>query len=1026
MSETILKALMRLFAIIANVNKDGVSETSRSIVESYLNQQLNQEKVNEYLKLFDEYLAFHHRTTKKKDGSFVKKRTSVNSVKVLMICQQINEELQQEQKVLVLLLLLEFISYGAEITDKELDFVKTVSDIFNIEKSDYLNSKAFILDTIKNVPVKENILTINKNENPISDEFKHIVNNKLNGHIFVLHIVCTNMFIFRYVGEDNLYLNGHIILLNRSYILTKGSAIRGSRINTIYYSDIESEFLHSKIKCKVIFTAKDVEFHFKNSENGLHHFNFSEQGGELIGIMGGSGVGKSTLLNILNGNLIPQKGSIKINGLDIYKNKEKLSGVIGFVPQDDLLIEELTVYQNLYFNAKLCFDDFSEIDLQKAVIKILEDLDLLEIKDLTVGNVLNKFISGGQRKRLNIALELIREPSVLFVDEPTSGLSSMDSEIVMDLLKQQALKGKLVIINIHQPSSDIYKMFDKLLILDRGGYLIYYGNPVEAVVYFKTMTNHVNALESECSSCGNVNPEQVLQIVESKVVNEYGKLTRTRKMSPQEWNELYKGNIESKFSEKQCEEKLPDNNFKIPDKFKQFKIFSIRNILSKLTNKQYMLINFTEAPLLAFILAVSIKYISGTVDNPNAYVFSENINIPIYMFMCILTALFIGLTVSAEEIIKDRQLLKREKFLNLSRFSYINSKVLIMFALSAIQTICFIVVGNLIMGIKGMTLAYWLILFSTSCFANILGLNISSALNSVVTIYILIPFIIVPQLLFNGTTVRYENLNKHIGSHQFVPFMGDLMTSRWAYEAMAVYQFKNNKFDKNFYPFEKEKSNAAFKNSFLIPSLQTKLEKCDRNIDQSSENENTIKDLRIIKNEINILAQQNKEHSFKFIDSLNINSFNNKISFAAQKYLRQEKRVYLKKFNQASDNIDYVYEDLIEKLGSKQNVDKLKNEYHNVCLDALIKNKQDIHKIHETNDRLLQMMDPIYKNPESNYGRAHFYAPQKNIFGLIFGTFWFNIFVIWLFVVVLYFTLLYDLLRKGIEGIGRFKIKKKR
>ncbi len=1023
MSETILKALMRLFAIIANVNKDGVSDTSRSIVESYLRQQLNQEKVTEYLNLFDEYLTFHHRSTKKKDGSFVHKRTSVNSVKVLMICQQINEELEQEQKVLVLLLLLEFISYGAEITEKELDFVKIVSDIFNIEKSDYLNSKAFILNSLKNVPVKENILTINNKEKPISPEFKHIVNSKLNGHILVLHIVCTNMYVFRYVGEDNLYLNGHIILLNRSYILTKGSAIRGSRINTIYYSDIEGEFLHSKIKSKVIFTAKDVEFRFKNSENGVHNFNFSEQGGKLIGIMGGSGVGKSTLLNILNGNLIPQQGSITINGLDINKNKEELSGVIGFVPQDDLLIEELTVYQNVYYNAKLCFDGFSEIDLKKIVNRVLEDLDLLEIKDLTVGNVLNKFISGGQRKRLNIALELIREPSVLFVDEPTSGLSSMDSEIVMDLLKQQALKGKLVIINIHQPSSDIYKMFDKLLILDRGGYLIYYGNPVEAVVYFKTMTNHVNALESECASCGNVNPEQVLQIVESKVVNEYGKLTRTRKVSPKEWHQLFKKNIESKFSEKQSDEKLPEYNFKIPNKFKQFKIFSIRNILSKFTNRQYMLINFTEAPLLALILAVSIKYISGTIDNPNAYVFSENINIPIYMFMCIITALFIGLTVSAEEIIKDRQILKREKFLNLSRFSYINSKVLIMFALSAIQTISFIVVGNLIMGIKGMTLAYWLILFSTSCFANILGLNISSALNSVVTIYILIPFIIVPQLLFNGTTVRYENLNKFIGSYKFVPIMGDLMTSRWAYEAMAVHQFKDNKFEKNFFDFKKEKSNAAFKNSFLIPTLQTKIEKCEENINKNTNKEKTIKDLRIIKNEICLLMKQNRDNGFKYLDSLNIHSFNKTIAVATQKYLRKEKKYYIKKFNNAVDNIDYTYEDLVDKLGSKQKFDKLKKEYHNVCLSGLVQNKQELHKIYETDDRLIQMMDPIYKNPESNYGRAHFYAPEKNIFGLAVDTFWFDIIMIWLTVVILYFTLLHDLLRKAIEGFGSLKFK---
>ena len=202
-------------------------------------------------------------------------------------------------------------------------------------------------------------------------------------------------------------------------------------------------------------------------------------GGQLIGILGGSGVGKSTLLNVLNGNYIPSSGKILINGFNLHIDKEKLQGIIGFVPQDDLLIEELSVFQNLYYNAKLCMANMPETELKRTVDKLLEDLDLYEIRNLTVGSPLNKFISGGQRKRLNIALELIREPMVLFVDEPTSGLSSMDSEMVMDLLKEQALKGKLVIVNIHQPSSEIYKMFDKLLILDRGGYMIYYGNPID-------------------------------------------------------------------------------------------------------------------------------------------------------------------------------------------------------------------------------------------------------------------------------------------------------------------------------------------------------------------------------------------------------------------------------------------------------------------------------------------------------------------------------------------------------------------
>lgn len=169
-------------------------------------------------------------------------------------------------------------------------------------------------------------------------------------------------------------------------------------------------------------------------------------------------------------------------------------------------MEDLTVFENLYYNAKLCFDGLSDYKLNKMVVSTLKDLGLHEIKNLKVGSPLNKKISGGQRKRLNIALELIREPSVLFVDEPTSGLSSRDSENIMDLLKELALKGKLVVTVIHQPSSDIYKMFDKLFILDTGGYPVFYGNPIDAIGYFKSQINDVTSEEVECFNCGNVNP----------------------------------------------------------------------------------------------------------------------------------------------------------------------------------------------------------------------------------------------------------------------------------------------------------------------------------------------------------------------------------------------------------------------------------------------------------------------------------------------------------------------------------------
>ena len=157
-------------------------------------------------------------------------------------------------------------------------------------------------------------------------------------------------------------------------------------------------------------------------------------------------MGKSTLLNVLNGNLKPQQGEILINGYRLYheKEREQLNGIIGFIPQDDLLLEDLTVRENLYYNAKLCLDNYNEAQINQVVDQVLTDLDLYEIKDFKVGKPLSKVISGGQRKRVNIGLELIREPFVLFVDEPTSGLSSVDSEMVMNLLREQGVVSNII------------------------------------------------------------------------------------------------------------------------------------------------------------------------------------------------------------------------------------------------------------------------------------------------------------------------------------------------------------------------------------------------------------------------------------------------------------------------------------------------------------------------------------------------------------------------------------------------------
>lgn len=1014
MSESILKALMQLFAIIATANKEGVNEKSRSIVESYLRLMLSSEQVTEYLQLFDKYVEERGGGVKK-DGTQERKRTSLNSVKVLRICEQINGELKQDQKLLVLLQLLEFISFGEEITEQEIDFVKTVSDIFNIPEDEYYNCYAFTLNPkLDEIPYKENILILDKNNESPNAEVKHLRFKDLEGHVMILFLPSINAYAFRYVGETELYLNGHSIMLNRTYVLPKGSAIRSPRIGSIYYSDIVSKFINAMNAEKVVFTAKGVEFRFKGSKNGLHNFNFCEQGGELIGIMGGSGVGKSTLLNVLNGNLQPQSGEILINGYNIYTEKEKLNGVIGFVPQDDLLIEELTVYQNLYYSAKLCFSDYTEEQIDEAVNKVLEDLDLKATADLVVGNPLNKTISGGQRKRLNIALELIREPLVMFVDEPTSGLSSMDSEMVMDLLKEQTLKGKLVIVNIHQPSSVIFKMFDKLLIMDKGGYLVYYGNPVDSVVYFKTMSNHVNATESECYHCGNINPEQVLQILESKVVDEYGRTTHKRKTTPEEWAAMYEEHSKSKIKFDTEKQDLPKNNFSIPGMFKQFRIFCERNILSKLANRQYMLINFLEAPVLALILAYFTKYIAGEGGNPNIFVFSGNENLPIYLFMGVVVSIFIGLTVSAEEIIRDRQLLKRESFLNLSHVSYLNSKIAVLFVISAIQTLSFVLIGNTIMEIHGMTLAHWLILFTASCVSNMIGLNISAALDSVVTIYILIPFLIVPQLLFSGTMVKFDKLNKAISSYEVVPVIGDLMPSRWAYEAMAVKQFRDNEYMKNFFLIEQKKSEAAYIGSYLVPALNNKIAKL-ANADEETRNQI----IGLLHTEVSKINDRTPKQQFEDIDLLTPEKYNDDVQENLTSFLDKTAKLYQQKQNKAISVLDREISSLAEELGGNKALVELKKNYTNEALSNFVLNRVDIEKIHDMGDHFIQVSDPIYKEPESHCGRAHFYAPFKQIGNLQIDTFWFNIIVMWIMNGLLYVLLVCDGLRWTITKFSK-------
>jgi ABC-type multidrug transport system ATPase subunit len=1049
MSEEILEALAVLFGIISKQD-GGVTEGLRGFVVDFFRGELDSQNVDKYMALYDERAEY---STKQEeapaeeeepegeegaDGVRKKKRkkaTRVNdSVKVLGLCKrQFNKTLNQQQKTIVLVKLLELVAAEQAFTENRMEIIGVVSEVFNIDRDEYRRLEAFVKARVKEELNHEDFLVFDEAPPTEGSSLKYIDSGYLDGEILFVRVNSVNLYFTKYTGGDEIFLNSRPVTRHAVLQFPPGSVFRTPKGAPLYYSDLVSTYNSDKKVDNLTFNANDLEFRFPNNAIGLRNVNISEGPGNLIGIMGASGAGKTTLLNVLAGLETPSAGEVLINGHNIHRDPDKIEGVIGYIAQDDLLIEELTVYQNLYYNAKLCFKDLTEEQLHARVIQVLENLGLDRIRDLKVGNVLNKKISGGQRKRLNIALELIREPAVMFVDEPTSGLSSRDSENVIDLLKELSLKGKLIFVVIHQPSSDIFKMFDKMLIMDTGGYPIFYGNPIEAVIYFKTAAHQVASDRGQCMTCGNVNPEQIFNIVEARVVDEYGEFTNKRKVLPEEWHQLYNENI--KLEKRPDAEEDPPGNLKLPSWFMQGTIFTIRDFLSKISNKQYLLINLLEAPLLALLLSLIIRYKS--VSN-GEYIYRHNENIPAFILICVIVALFMGLTVSAEEIIRDRKIKKRESFLNLSRSSYLVSKLIILFCLSAVQTLTFVLIGNTILEIQGMHVVYWLALFTVSCHANVLGLNISSAFNSAVTVYIIIPLLLIPQMILSGAIFSFDRLNNWISDKGTVPVIADMMASRWAYEGIAVSQYMNNDYTKGMFRHEIERSEAQYKFTYWSPEVLSSIDLTKYYLEHPEDSAS-----KRLPEMLGVIG-----HAFltdRYLGPLYAEK--GPAYFSAEGYsvakaeelrgaLEEVRKEYNNQLIRAGDAIEEAKYALVDYFKKHEPIEGFRtddylewamNRFFNEKLESVMQNESAEEKFILQNGQMLQMMDPGFRPPYPSPAegrpwydyRTHFYAPVK-YFGRqqAIDTFVFNICAIWLMTAFLYVSLYYEWLKKSIDFLG--------
>ena len=954
MTTGILDALMSLFAVFAAGRSSREAMLGRQAAQRYLSGRLSYELAEQYLKHYDVALnELNQGNPQETDEIKLAKRKSKLSVRLLKLAKQIQSELEAGDRLIMLTRLTELAKSTGTIDDAD-SFLNTVADALNVHSSDAAAIKAM---------VKCDSVQAASGESLFSIAFAH----EEAATVLACKTSLDDLFFIKDFGSGGLRLNGNPLIGGSTTAMAQGSVLKDTSGHALFFSDL----LHMCQSCghdhaAIEFHAIDVAHFFAYpSEPALRPLSIKAKAGELLGIMGASGSGKSTLLNILNGSQQPTFGSVLLNGHSVFDSELDAKGSIGHIAQQDVLISELTVYENLRFSAELSLGDLDAPEIELKVEQTLKRLGLWEIRNLRVGSLMDKTISGGQRKRLNIALELIREPSVLFVDEPTSGLSSRDSEHIMDILKELALRGKVIFVVIHQPSSDIFKLFDRLLLLDVGGFPVYQGNPLECLDYLKQMSNQVLSRDALCKACGTVNPEEIFETIESCMVDEYGHLTDTRRVSPQEWNDYYNilGNPES-VKPVQEPQALPKSTVQ-PTWLRQLNIFSRRDLLAKRKNRQYIWMNLLQAPILALLLAIFTKYQSG----PGEFVYRLSENLPQFLFISVIVSLFLGLSFSAEEIFRDRPTLRRERFLRLNWNAYLASKTGIMLLISAVQSFLYASVAVLVLKIPNALILMFLTLFSLSSFANVLGLSLSSAMKSAKNIYIIIPLLIIPQIIFGGAIIRYDRFNPIFTQVDRVPVIGNLMASRWGFESLAVYLTRENEADKPFVAIEDRMERAAWRRDFW----------CDSYRDLQDENVKSMEWSQAV---------------------LELETWG--YSVAGKQSLDELRDAFKLAYRDGFKERDM----LRESLAAKADLKEMKDRHHNEALHDWVMQTDRSQRISLSGRGLVQETAFIHQMPLGKQAwNAPFYAPYKQLGNQSYPTPWFNLGVLWAMSAVLYFLL---------------------
>jgi ABC-type multidrug transport system ATPase subunit len=576
--------------------------------------------------------------------------------------------------------------------------------------------------------------------------------------------------------------------------------------------------------------VRDLVCRFKNGAIGVDGVSFSATRGEMICVMGASGCGKSSLLRALAGQFPPVRGQVLLNGMSLYEDFDALKQYVTYIPQFDAFDEHLTIGENLDFAAAIRSPYLSRRERRRRIDGKLAELGLNERRDSVVGATHKKTLSGGERKRLNIGLDMIGSADIYLFDEPTSGLSSKDSEHVMEIIRTMA-HNKIVIVTIHQPSSKIFQMFNKAMLLDRGGRLVFFGPPPEMLSYFAEAEHqqHFGTPLGGCPACGTTRPEFVFDVLETPLrdlsgdviyeENDRAQLVPVRRYSPDFWRDKYEAwRLMRDVRQPSAEPPAPETaeaapaesrrpwNIRLREEFLQFRTLLARAFISKLRSKGNLATTMIAAPALAALIGAVLRY-----SEDGTYDFASSFHIPTYLFLSLVVAMFLGLTNSVDDIIRDRPVLQRERNLNVRLGWYILAKVLTLSLFAFIQCVFFILIGNWILEVRGMFWVFLVAMVLTAVSGIAIGLLISSLVSESKTAVNIIPIVLIPQIILGGALIKYEEMNQNLDfiysitrwfsehpeagqprSDLQVPLICEFMPMRWSYEALVYAQAKHN------------------------------------------------------------------------------------------------------------------------------------------------------------------------------------------------------------------------------------------